>query len=281
MEPKKDPLEAEIENPFTTPKTQAQNQNLLTQVGHSQYSQYIAQNEPVQVTTQEQTHTLLRQVQQQAKSPQKPPPAMKSNFTSETFEMKVDKDIVQQKFKQILKRIDMPLNRLFKAMSGDGTSVSRSSMHAYLRSINSGMSLNEVNAFLGDYDRNENDALTLLEFQKIVVNLVGVEYIERLNCKHLSNINTDYTDTQKSIMKTILQAFENKKLPLSRQFQLFVKHSPNDRVNADSMHSCLGDDYNIHIPKEQLQELVDKFDVNPNGLSRASFTKLLSTSRVV
>ena len=91
---------------------------------------------------------------------------MKSNFTSETFEMKIDKDIVQQKFKQILKRIDMPLNRLFKAMSGDGTSVSRSSMHAYLRSIKSGMTLNEVNAFLGDYDRNENDALTLLEFQK-------------------------------------------------------------------------------------------------------------------
>jgi hypothetical protein len=150
-----------------------------------------------------------------------------------------------------------------------------------MQEINADITPQEINSLISEYDREESDSLSLLEFQKIVVNLVGIEWIEKLNCRHLSNISTDYTDTQKQIMKSVLTAFENRKLPLSRQFQLFVKHSPNDRVTPLAFGECLQKEYNLQIPQDALEELIKKFDVHPDGLSRASFTKFLSTSRVV
>lgn len=193
---------------------------------------------------------------------------------------------VEIQLRRQIQGMDMPLSETFKILCGDGAQITGESLRSFLKSKDIEISEEEGEAMISEYDTNQSESLFMIEFQRMVVALLGQQFVDRINRKHLSVIKTDgYTNQEMRLMKCLEETFTKDKLPFSKLWIKLLRYSPDGMLDTKSFQSALAKEYDINVKESDLDKLCRKFDDSKDnefkGLSRASFTKLLSIARAL
>jgi len=187
------------------------------------------------------------------------------------------------KIRHVLQKLDMSIPAMFKKLCGPGnTTLSHESLNQYLKSNNIDAHEDETEQLIEKYDTNTSESLFLIEFQRLATAVLGAEYVEKLNTKHLSRIKTKgYTNQQVRFMKFLRDRFQQEKLPFSKLWLKLLRHSPNEKLDVKSFSTALVKEFDVNVQQKDIIDLCKNFEPNFEGLSRASFTKMMSHARAL
>lgn len=187
------------------------------------------------------------------------------------------------KIRHVLQKLDMSIPAMFKILCGEeNTTLSHESLRQYLKANNIDAGEDESEQLIEKYDTNSSDSLFLIEFQRLATAVLGAEYVEKLNTKHLSRIKTaNYTNQQVRFMKFLRDRFQQEKLPFSKLWLKLLRHSPNERLDVKSFSAALVKEFDVNVQQRDIIDLCKNFESNFEGLSRASFTKMMSHARAL
>merc|ERR1712118_550956 len=107
-------------------------------------------------------------------------------------------------------------------------------------SKNKEISEDQAESFILEYDTNQSESLFMIEFQRMITALLGQEFVDRTNRKHLSTIQTDgFTNQEVRFLKFLEETFAKDKLPFSKLWIKLLRYSPDGSLDVSSLGDAL------------------------------------------